>query len=138
MSIFGGNVYGTSMEDDLKNPNELLESYIYDEVSRLPDDKREQFVKEHGTVMCEAGLIGKRTLVRLSKGDDLERRLGMAALQIAKDNDDPLFAQLSKIRTRERELLEKINTKYMSKASKAAKIGQKQYLKTKIPSGFMR
>lgn len=139
MSIFGSKVSGVVMEGELRDSNELLESYIYDEISRLPDDKKAEFINsEAAKTMLEAGLIGRKTLVRLSKEDDLSRRLKMAALQLAKDNDDVLFDQLTKNRIKERELLEKITNKYSNKATRVAKIGQKDYLKGKIPSGFMR
>lgn len=137
MGIFTPN--GSMTIDHEFNKDELLESFIYDEISRLSDEKRQEFVNsEAAQVMVEAGLIGKKTLVKLSKNDDLERRMGMAALQLAKDSNDILFDQLTKVRLKERELLDKINKKYEMKAAKAAKIGQKEYLKGKIPVGFMR
>lgn len=137
MGIFSSG--NDRIEGELKNVGELLEAYIYDEVSRLSDEKRREFVNsEEAKVMVEAGLIGKKTLVRLSKDDDLERRIQMASLQIAKDSDDLLYSKLLKVRMQERELLTKINNKYENKATKAAKIGQKDYLKNKIPVGFIR
>lgn len=137
MSIFGGN-NNISLENDL-NRSELLESYIYDEISKLSPETIQEFVQsEQAQAMLEKGIIGKKTLVKLSKVDDLERRTGMAALQIAKDKGDYLFDQLAKIRLKEREILDKIFSKYESQAIKAAKIGQKEYLKGKIPVGFMR
>lgn len=138
MGIFTPN-NGSMTIDHEFNRDELLESFIYDEISRLSDEKRQEFVNsEAAQAMVEAGLIGKKTLVRLSKNDDLERRMGMAALQLAKDSNDILFDQLTKVRMKERELLDKINKKYEVKAAKAAKAGQKEYLKGKIPVGFMR
>lgn len=137
MGIFTPN--GSITIDQEFNRDELLESYIYDEISKLSDEKKKEFVNsEAAQAMLEAGLIGKKTLVKLSKSDDLERRMGMAALQLAKDSNDILFDQLTKVRMKEKELLDKINKKYEVKAAKAAKVGQKEYLKGKIPVGFMR
>lgn len=137
MGVFSPNTMIT--EQELTNPSELLESYIYDELSRLSDNKREEFVKsEQAKVMVEAGLISRKTLVRLSKEDDLSRRLKMASLQLAKDSDDVLYDQLTKVRVKERELLDKITNKYTNKATRVAKIGQKDYLKNKMPVAFMR
>lgn len=136
MGIFGTD---SVMENDLSNPNELLESYIYDELSRLPDDKKKEFLaSEDAKALEEAGIISRKTLVRLSKEDDLSRRLKMAALQLAKDNDDVLFDQLTKNRIKERQLLDKITAKYSMKATKVAKMGQKAYLKQKLPLAFFR
>lgn len=136
MSIFGNN--NTFLESDL-NRSELLESYIYDEISKLGQETIQEFVhSQQAQAMVEAGIIGKKTLVKLSKVDDLERRIGMAALQLAKDKSDPLFDKLVKVRVKEKELLDQINNKYMNKATQVAKIGQRDYLKNKIPVGFMR
>lgn len=137
MGIFNSS-FNNDFDEDLKY-DELLETYIYDEISKLPDEKIQEFVhSEAADAMMQKGLIGKRTLVRLSKADDMERRIGMAAIQIAKDKDDPLWNQLAKIRERERDILDKINKKYENKARQSAKVGQKEYLKKKIPVGFMR
>lgn len=136
MSIFGNS--NTFLESDL-NKSELLESYIYDEISKLSQETIQEFVySQQAQAMVEAGIIGKKTLVKLSKVDDLERRIGMAALQLAKDKSDPLFDKLVKVRVKEKELLDQINNKYINKATQVAKIGQKDYLKNKIPVGFMR
>lgn len=138
MGIFGS---GSTlvMENELKNQEELLESYIYDEISRLSDEKRQEFVNsQEAQGMLEAGLISRKTLVRLSKNDDLERRIGMAAIQLSKESDDALYDQLVKVRIKERELLDKINAKYANKATRVAKIGQKDYLKNKMPVAFIR
>lgn len=137
MGIFSVNE--NSYIDESLDTNELLETYIYDEISRLSDETRREFVQsEAANTMMKKGLIGKRTLVKLSKSDDIERRLGMAALQLAKDSNDPLFTQLAKVRTKERTLLNKINEKYANKAQRVARMAQKEYLKNRIPVGFMR
>lgn len=138
MGIFG-NGSTLVMENELKNQEELLEAYIYDEISRLSDEKREEFVNsQEAQGMLEAGLISRKTLVRLSKNDDLERRIGMAAIQLSKESDDALYDQLIKVRIKERELLDKINAKYVNRATRVAKIGQKDYLKNKMPVAFIR
>ena len=132
MSIFGQNNKPDHVvfEQELQGASELREAYIYDELSRLPDDKRKEFWEsEQCQSMLEAGLIGRKTLVRLSKSDDMERRITMAAMQLAKDHNDPLWDKLAVNRVRERDLLSKITTKYGAKAQRVAKMGQKEYLK---------
>lgn len=141
MGLFSGN--GSTgefvLEQEFTDPNALGEALIYDEVSRLPDDRRKEFCEsEAAQAMMEKGLISRKTLVRLSKQDDLERRIGMAAIQCAKDSNDFLYDQLIKNRIKEKELLAKIKTKYATKAGKAATVGQKTYLKGKLPTTFMR
>lgn len=128
-----------SINQDLKNPNELLEAYIADELSFAPIEKLKEFANSpEAEAMIEAGLISRKTLVRLSKNDDLTRRTKMAAFQLAKEADDNLWHLLVKNRVRERELISKIVAKYASRASKSAKIGQREYLKNKMPLSMMR
>lgn len=129
----------STIDQDLKDPNELLEMYIYDELSHLSDEDKQAFINSNeAQAMMEANLIKKSSLVRLTKNDDLSRRTTMAAMQLAKEADDPLWHQLAKNRIKERELLGKINHKYASKATRHAKLGQKAYLKTKMPLQLMR
>lgn len=127
------------MEGELQNPNELLEAYIYDELCSMTDEDKRAFVNSpEASAMVEAGLIQKKTLVRLTRSDDLSRRLTMACFQMAKENKDPLWDQLVKNRIKERNLIGQIKKKYASRATKTAKMGQKQYLKSKMPVQLMK
>lgn len=122
---------GVVLEQDLKDPKELDRVYLFDELSRMSDAEKEEFPKtEKCARLMEAGLISKKTLVRLSKTDDLSRRRKMAAFQIAKERKDPLWNQLVKNRIKERQLIRAIMAKYATGAEKAARIGQKSYLKS--------
>ena len=141
MGMFGN---GASLDADLKvmceeSMNALQESFFFYEVNSLPYEERARILASPEVkIMEERGLIGKDTRVRLSKNDDLERRIGMASLQMAKDEEDILYDKLLLNRVKEKELLAKIDKKYGLKASKVAKVGQKEYLQHKIPLGFMR
>lgn len=141
-SITGGVGQGslfTTNDLDGVNKDELIENYIYDELSRLPDNKRKEFLESAQCVaMQEAGKFRKKTIVRLSKKDDLTRRETMAAMQLAKDNDDILWTKLVKNRVREKELIRAIKNKYSSKSARLAMYGQKEFIKQKVPTGFMR
>lgn len=142
MPIFG-NDYGISVEEaGLNNINSLIEAYIIDDVSRMSFDQLDEFCAPGGTgeQLVEASVLRKKTLVRLSKADDLERRLTMAAMQLAKEANDPLWEKLAKNRVKEKELLTAIRKKYGVKAEKLAKVGQKEYVKfrLKMPASFMK
>lgn len=118
---------------------ELQESYLCDELSKLTSDKIQEFlVSEEFEIMQEKGLIGKKTRVQLSKVDDLERRIGMAAIQIAKERKDPIYDKLILNRVKEREYLDTINKRYTNPARKVALTQQKNFIKGKIPLGFAR
>lgn len=119
----------------LDNPEELLESFIAYELSKLDDSQLKSFVEsEECQAMLEKKMITRKTLVRLSKNDDLARRKKMAAYQLAKEKNDPLWDKLVAVRVKERALIDKIVAKYGSKAERAAKVGQKEYLHKRLPA----
>lgn len=123
----------------VENVDELFEAFVAYELSMLTEEDFKTFIESaECEAMLEKRLIGRNTLVRLSKNDDLTRRTKMAAFQIAKEKDDPLWEKLVKNRMKERELISKIVQKYGSKAQKAAKVGQKDYLRGKLPSVALR
>lgn len=135
MSIYGGTIQEQGGVIDQKA---LLESFIFDELAQLPDDKKTEFLaSEECKAMEEAGIIGKRTIVRLSKTDDLSRRMKIAAFQMAKEKDDPLWGQLVKNRIKEKELISKIAQKYGNVARRTAVSGQREFLKV-MPTAFTR
>ena len=116
--------------EDLANPNALLEAMIYAEASKLPQDERIAFAEsEEAQLLVEKSVLNKKTLVRLSKNDDLARRVKMAAFQVAKEKKDPLWTKLVKNRVIERALIKKIVQKYSNMAVRVAKAGQRDYLK---------
>ena len=119
------------MNESLKNPKELETWFLIDEVSRLSDEEKEAFVNsEEAKALEEAGLIGRRTLVKLTKNNDLVRRQKMAAFQLAKEANDPLWNKLVKNRIMERKLIAAIVKKYGNKSKRVAMQSQKAYLKT--------
>lgn len=119
---------------------ELMEQYAYDDLCKLTDEQRTAFLEsEDAKYMVEAGRLRNKTLVRLSKNDDLSRRIKMACLQMAKENDDTLYIQLAKNRVKEKELLSKITQKYQSRATRVAKVAQKEYIKNnRVPIPFIK
>ena len=116
--------------EDLANPNALLEAIIYSEASKLPQEERIAFAEsEEAQLLVEKSVLNRKTLVRLSKKDDLARRVKMAAFQVAKEKKDPLWTKLVKNRVIERALIKKIVQKYSNMAVRVAKAGQRDYLK---------
>lgn len=135
--VFGNIVGEPITESEL--PYGFLEACIVDEVSHLSDEKIQEFCQSpEAEALVEAGVMRKKTLVRLSKKDDFSRRRTMAAFTIARDKKDPLWSKLVKNRVQERKLIGEIVKKYGGKADKIAKAGQKEYLKQKMPLSFMR
>ena len=79
--------------------------------------------------LLEARKISKRTIIRLGKVDDFQRRKHLASLVLAKNANDPLFTKLARNRIMERKLRAQISKKYEAKATKVAKISQKKHIK---------
>ena len=92
-------------------------SYLYTELAKLDDEARKEFVES-----AEAE--------RLSRQDDMARRVKIAAYQLAKDKKDPLWTKLVLNRVKERQLIAKIIQKYHNAAVKLAKVGQREYIKS--------
>ena len=135
--VFGNIVGEPITESEL--PYGFLEACIVDEVSHLSDEKIQEFCQSpEAEALVEAGVMRKKTLVRLSKKDDFSRRRTMAAFTIAREKKDPLWSKLVKNRVQERKLIGEIVKKYGGKADRVAKAGQKEYLKQKMPLSFMR
>ena len=109
------------------NMDELMEAFFYDDHYADSDEEKRELL-ENADVLMEAKKISRKTIVRLNKNDDLTRRTGMAALQLAKDNNDTLWKKLVKNRIMERKLLAAIKKKYANKAQVAARKGQKMYV----------
>ena len=82
------------------NMDELQEAFFYDEHYSDSDDEKRELL-EQADVLLEAKKISRKTIVKLNKNDDLTRRTGMAALQLAKDNNDSLWKKLVKNRIQE-------------------------------------
>nr|DAF97860.1 MAG TPA: hypothetical protein [Myoviridae sp. ctYA416] len=131
--FFGESAQTTSLGvgEELRNPNALLEAFIYAEASTLPESERQAFVEsDEAKLLLEKQVISRKTLVRLSKADDIARRQKMAAFQIAKERKDPLWTKLVKNRVIERALVKQIVQKYGSQANRVARKSQQEYIKT--------
>lgn len=131
------------INEEFKDASQLEECFIADEVSRLPEDKIKEFCEAGGVgeQLVQEGKLRKKTLVRLSKQDDLTRRTKMGALLLAKERKDPLYDKLVKNRMMKRDLVNKIMKKYGSKGQRIAKQAQSEYLhgnKSVLPKNFMK
>lgn len=129
MGMFGktmDNDFGMITESFMQEYNEKV---FFVEASMLSDSERSRLLQSPEVqAMQEKGLIGRHTMVKLSKVDDLERRTSMASIQMAKENNDPLYVQLINNRIKEKKLLNAIDKKYAGKATRVAKAAQKTYI----------
>ena len=106
------------------------ESYLYNELAKLDDEARKEFVESaEAEALLEKAVLNKKTMIRLSRQDDMARRVKIAAYQLAKDKKDPLWTKLVLNRVKERQLIAKIVQKYHNAAVKLAKVGQREFIK---------
>ena len=141
MGMFNTGMITESVENTFSDPNAIISQLIEMEVSQLPQEKIEEFCAPGGVgeALVEAGKLRKKTLVRLSKKDDLSRRQKIIALNLARENGDPLWDKLALNRVKERELIAKIVAKYGHKSEKLAVKSQKDFLKgAHLPLSFMK
>lgn len=141
MGMFNTGMITESIETAFADPNAIISQMIEMEVSQLPQEKIEEFCAPGGVgeTLVQEGKLSKKTIVRLSKKDDLTKRSKIIALNLAKENNDPLWEKLALNRVKERELLSKIMAKYGHKSQKLAVKSQKDFLKgAHLPASFMK
>lgn len=89
----------------------------------------EMYADENVTMLVEAGRMPKKTFVKMSKDDDLERRISLACLVIAREKKEKDFYDLVKFKEKARIAREKIIKKHRSQAMRIATKSQKQHIK---------
>lgn len=132
MGIYSENYHGD--EDFGLDMGALVEAFLIDD---LTHNYGEEAIKEFcapggiGDALLEAKVLSnKRTMVRLSKETDLERRKIIAAIQMARGRKDPLYNKLIKYKLLLKQTRQKIVSKYGNKAARAALQGQKEYIRS--------
>lgn len=113
--------------------NALVEAFLIDDLAHnYSQETIQEFCAPGGIAdaLIEAKVLsGKRSVTRLSKDADFDRRRTIAAIQIARAKNDPLYTKLCKAQLLRKQYKAKIVEKYGSKANKIALQGQKEYIK---------
>ena len=129
-----GNLYGTThiaSIEEAANSNSLLELYLVDDILKGTSEEIKNFCEsEEAQILIEKQVLNKPTLHRLSKEDDLKRRVKLTSYQLAKDSNDPNWNKLVKYQKLRKQYAQNILNKYGNKAERIAKIAQKNYIKT--------
>ena len=129
-----GQLSGSCIED----ANSLIEAFIYDTITSQGEELTKQFLESaECKALQEAGVLGKKTIVRMTKVDDLSRRIKLAALQKAKEDRDPNYLMLKKVIAKKKDLSSKIMSKYASRVKNDAIKSQRALMKIS-PSYFTR
>jgi hypothetical protein len=129
-----GQLTGSCIED----ANSLIEAFIYDTITSQGEEYTKQFLESaECKALEEAGVLGKKTIVRMTKVDDLSRRIKLAALQKAKEDRDPNYLLLKRVIAKKKDLSSKIMSKYASRVKNDAIKSQRALMKIS-PSYFTR
>lgn len=136
-------ILGNNMFDDVKlnqsSMDSLIEAFIIDEFNHsMTDEEKEEFVNsDECKEMIEAGILSESSVVYLDRGGDLNRRITLAALQLAKDKGDPLYKKLVFVAQRRKGILSQLRQKYGVNAKRTAKTAQRELIK-KVPTRFKK
>ena len=121
---------GTEGEEGIIDMAALIETMLVDAICQMPDAQRHAYLESQELQdLCEAGIVGHRSITRLNKQDDFTRRLHLAALQKAKENGDANWEALRKNRIQERRLREQIFARYANEVRRDAMQAQRRLLK---------
>lgn len=114
----------------------LMENMLVDEMNRMSDAEFEAYTESSEfNNLVEAGVLGRRSLVKMNRKDDLRRRIHLASIQMAREQGDADWEALRKNRINERRLLKKIYTKYQNRVRRNAMQSQKRLIKL-TPDAF--
>ena len=127
-----GKLYGSShiaSIDEIAESNSLMGLFLVDDISRGSAKSIKDFCESaEAQILVEKQVLNKPTLHRLSKADDLKRRIKLICYQLAKAENDPNWAKLVKYQGLKKQYASKILTKYGKRAERIAKIAQKNYI----------
>ena len=119
-----------SASQGILDEDAMLEAAIVQEVEMMHDDERKAYLEsDEFQNLVEAGVVGRKTVVRLNRNDDMNRRIHLLCLQMGKENGDADWEALRKNRIRERQLQQKLYTKYGNRVRRNAITSQKRLIK---------
>lgn len=134
MPTEGVNLTGSCIKD----ANALIESFIYDTITSMGEEVTKQFLaSQECKALEEAGVLGKKTIVRMTKVDDLTRRIKLAVMQKAREDRDPNYLMLKKVIAKKKDLSNKLMAKYRNRVKNDAIKSQRALIKIS-PSYFTR
>ena len=108
----------------------VIEAAIVQEAMMMHDDERTAWMNSpEFQQLHEAGVVGRKAIVRMSKEADLDRRMHLLCLQMGKENGDADWEALRLNRIKERKLLDKLYKKYGNRVKRQAVMSQKRLVK---------
>lgn len=120
-----------TQESGVQDARALFESVFVDYVNHMDDEERKQYLEsEEVRALEEANAIGRRTIVRLSKQDDYNRRITLAAMQKAKEQNSADWKRLKKAHMLKKLAIANIVKRYGNNVKRDVVKAQKAILKT--------
>lgn len=134
LNLTESSEYSSEYQEDPQLMNSIMEVFMVDECSHFTDEERTVFVESHlaDTLVNEAKMR-KRTIHRIGQMDDLKRRTALAAIEMGKAHNDPLYKKYRVAKRKSKVLLKQLIQKYQSRAGRAAKLYQKDYIRNRMP-----
>lgn len=124
------------LESALKNPNQFREAVLFESLNNLPAAKKKEFLTSpEAKAMLEEGLVTRDMLERLAAESD-NGILKTTICHMAKENGDPAWDELVKLRLQERRLMNELIEKYGEKAQPIASNADKDFVEACIPEYF--
>lgn len=139
MSLFYSGSYEPTIKNSIRDTAEFERRMIATEAYSLQGEALKEFVAPGGLgeqLVTEAKL-NKKTLVRLSKQDDLHRRAKTIAYQLAREAGDPDMKKFDEYRAKALTHEKAVEKKFGIKAMALAKQQQKDYLKDSNKKGLL-
>ena len=120
-----------TQEAGIRDATALFESFFVDYVNHMDDEERKQYLEsDEVNALVEAKAIGRRTIVRLSKQDDYNRRITLAAMQKAKEQNSADWKRLKKAHMLKKLAIANIVKRYGNNVKRDVIKAQKAILKT--------
>lgn len=120
----------------IKDQQFLQECMLIDQMERMSDEEYKAYTEsDEFKNLLEAGITGRRSIVKMNRQDDLSRRINLAAIQMAREKGDADWEALRRNRVQERRLLDRIYKKYSMRVRRDAIQSQKRLVKLS-PNAF--
>lgn len=108
----------------------IFEAAIVQACELMDDATRKAYLESTEFAnLLEAGVVGRKAVVRLSRQADMDRRIHLLCLQMGKENNDADWEALRLNRIKERKLLNKLYQKYGNRVKRQAAVSQKRLIK---------
>lgn len=133
------NVFGNGngvIESVLKNPNQYRDAVLYESLASLTQSKLNEFVdSDEAKMMIDKELISQDTLERLAN-EHKNSLVDTTVCHMAKENGDPMWDELVKLRIEERRVMNELIDKYSDQAKPVVDNAQTDFIEACIPEYF--